>query len=202
MENSLLQRKRDLLPLWMKIFIWLFLIIGTFAIITRILSIFGIDYWINTNGEKTIYGMETTENYSILSIFISSLIIYKGVVAFGMWTEKKWAINAGIIDAGVGIVICIIMMFIEPIFLKGEKYNINFRFELIFLLPYLIKCMKIKEKWSDYSLIYKQKNISKNPSSNQSANFSDKNQEDIIDYKVPNKNTESDEDYLKKYMPK
>ncbi len=92
--------------------------------------------------------METNENYSLLALFITALILFKGITAFGMWTEKDWAIKFGIIDAAIGVVTCVIMMFIEPLFENTEgSWNINFRFELLFLLPYFFKCLKIRQQW-------------------------------------------------------
>lgn len=108
-------------------------------------------FWINS-GEKTIYGMETYESYSFLAILITSILFFKGITAFGMWTEKDWAIKFGIIDAGIGIIVCSFMMFIEPLFESyDENYHLNFRFELLLLIPYLIKCLKIRKPWEEFT---------------------------------------------------
>ena len=64
---------------------------------------------------------------------------------------KDWAIKFGIIDAIIGIVICIIMMTIEPIFQNNDgKSNLNLRYELIFLIPYLIQCLKLRNSWENF----------------------------------------------------
>ena len=152
MGNKLIKRRRDLLPWWMKVFIWIWMFLGASSIVSRLLGILGISLWLNSNGEKSIYGMETTENYSVLALLITMLIIFKGITAFGMWTEKDWAIKLGIIDATIGIAVCISMMFIEPIFENNEgSWNINFRFELVLLIPYLIKCLQIRKQWDNVS---------------------------------------------------
>lgn len=150
MINQQFNRRRELLPWWMKVFIWICMFLGASSIASRLFGILGISLWLNSNGEKSIYGMETFENYSLLALLISTLLIFKGITAFGMWMEKDWAIKFGMIDAGVGIVICVIMMFIEPLIENnGGKFNLNFRFELLLLIPYLIKCFKIRKPWNE-----------------------------------------------------
>ena len=125
--------------------------LGAAAIITRIMGILGIYILFDPEEGGSIYGMETSESYSALGLLIIALVIFKGITAFGMWTEKNWAIKLGIIDAIVGIAICIIMMFILPMVEnEGGMYNTNFRFELLLLIPYLIICFKIKKKWEEF----------------------------------------------------
>ncbi|MBP6557524.1 MAG: hypothetical protein KA213_04105 [Flavobacterium sp.] len=119
----------------------------------RISEISGVSFWFGS-GERSIYGMETFESYTLLSLFISSLIIFKGITGFGMWTEKDWAIKFGIIDASIGILICVIMTITEPVFQNIDgKSNINLRFELLFLVPYLIKCFKLREDWEQFDYL-------------------------------------------------
>ncbi|MFN3785166.1 MAG: hypothetical protein ACK4R6_14720, partial [Spirosomataceae bacterium] len=73
------------------IFIWLFMLLAASGIIMRISEITGVSFWFGS-GERSIYGMETFESYTLLSLLISSLLIFKGITGFGMWMEKDWAI--------------------------------------------------------------------------------------------------------------
>lgn len=149
--NTLILRRRQLLPWWMRVFIWIFMLLGLSSIITRALELIGVS--LGVNSPKTIYGLETYEKISVLSFLITSLLIFKGVVAFGMWTEKKWAIKFGISDAIIGILICVSVMFIEPLFRidKDGVYDLNFRFELLLLIPYLLSCVKIRKEWVNFT---------------------------------------------------
>lgn len=140
--------RRALLPWWMTAFIWIFILLTASSILFRVFKLFGIVFWFGS-GESSIYGMSTYDSFSLLGIFIGALLIFKGVTAFAMWTEKDWAIKFGILDACIGIAICIIMTFIQPIFENIEgKNNINFRFELLLLIPYLIKCIQLQKIWT------------------------------------------------------
>jgi hypothetical protein len=147
-ENKITGRRRKLLPWWMKVFIWIFMFTGASGIVVVLLEAIGspIHFWFVS--ESSIYGMQTFERFSLLGIFISTLIIFKGYTAFAMWTEKKPAIKLGLIDAVVGIIVCIIMMIVKPVFaLVDGIWQMNLRFEILFLVPYLIKCWRIRKAW-------------------------------------------------------
>ena len=146
-------RRRDLLPMWIKVFLWIFLVMGGFCVLGWIAGIAGIQF--NTS----LYGISSSEPISELGTALMLLFLIKAIVAFGLWTEKDWAVNAGIIDAVLGIGICVFVMLIYPIFFpspsitesgsvtKMEFFKINFRLELAALIPYLIRLMKIRTQW-------------------------------------------------------
>lgn len=151
MIQNNISKRRDLLPWWIKFFIWIFMLIGASAIFVNFWEIVGLplNFWFVT--ESSIYGLETYDRFSILGIFISILIIFKGYTAFAMWSQKELAIRFGIVDASIGIIVCVIMMIVEPFFeLTDGTWNINLRFEILFLTPYLIKCYKIRKTWEEF----------------------------------------------------
>lgn len=134
-------RRRDLLPTWIKVFVWIFLIFGAIVPVVLILGIVGMDF------NLSMYGLETTRPISLIGIFITFLFALKGFVAFGLWTEKEWAVNLAITDAILGIIVCVFVMVILPFISNSGGMNINLRLELIPLIPYLIKMRKIKIAW-------------------------------------------------------
>lgn len=135
------ERRRKLLPVWIKIFLWIFMIFGIIAPIGLILGIIGIDF------NLALYGLETTNALSITGLLIILFFAIKGIVSFGLWTEKDWAINLAIVDAIIGIVACSIVMLVLPFI--SDNIGFNVRLELIALIPYLIKMRKIKGDWYD-----------------------------------------------------
>lgn len=156
MENIILdnpiettsQRRRALLPTWIKVFTWIFLIFGILAPISLILGVAGYQF------NLSLYGLDTMEPITLIGILIISLFALKGTVAFGLWTEKTWAVNLAIIDAIIGIVICIILTFAGPLMVAGEGHiRFNFRLELLFLIPYLLKMRKIKPDWMNRKIL-------------------------------------------------
>ena len=137
------ERRRKLLPVWIKIFLWIFMVLGAIAPIGLILGILGIDF------NLALYGLETTNALSITGLLIILFFAIKGSVSFGLWTEKDWAVKLAIIDAVIGIVACTIVMLVLPFLSHSNGFNFNVRLELIALIPYLIKMRKIKGDWNN-----------------------------------------------------
>ncbi len=132
-------RRRNLLPLWIKIFLWFFLIGGLFAAIFLIIGPF------LNKIDLSLYGITATHSYTLSGMITTLLLIFKGIVAYGLWFEQKWAPQAAIIDAIVGIAVCIIMMVVIPFTVPNISFTI--RLELIPLYFYLVKMQKIKSAW-------------------------------------------------------
>ncbi len=129
--------RKKLIPLWIKIFAWIFIVFG---LLTPIALIAGI---IMHNFALSLYGLEANTPYSIIGALIIFLFMFKGIVAYGLLKREDWAIKFGIIDAVLGIIICIAIM-IYPAFSNNQ---FMFRLELVGLIPYLIKLLKIKDEW-------------------------------------------------------
>lgn len=113
---------------------WIFLIMGA---IVPFVFLIGI---LNGHFETSCYGMESTDALSATGIFILAIILLKGITALGLLKEQNWAIKLAIADAIIGILVCIFMM------VSGDKRH-SLRFELVALIPYLLKMLKIKSEW-------------------------------------------------------
>lgn len=151
----MIKRRRDLLPGWMKFFVWIFMLMAPLAVVSAVIFLFWdiigrpFEFWVIS--ESAIYGMETSDLISPLGIFINILFIFKGCTAFTMWTEKNIAIKLGLIDAILGIAICLAVMLVYPILNSEDgSGNFEFRIEILFLIPYLIKCLKIRKAWEQF----------------------------------------------------
>ena len=138
-ENEIPRKK--MLPLWIRIFTWIFLIISVFAPIVFVLGLMGF------TAQLSLYGLETNEPLSLIGITITALFIIKGITAFGLLKEKDWAIKIGIADAAIGIVICTLIM-LYPFINSDAKFSL--RLELVALIPYLLKLLKIKTQWEAF----------------------------------------------------
>jgi hypothetical protein len=133
-------RRRDLLPMWIKVFTWLFMIFGAFAPLGLIAGLFGYP------ASLSLYGFSTMNPLSLVGLCLIALFVLKGIVAFGLWTEKDWAIRLAEADAFLGIVLCVFSMIISPL-LSKEVFSLNFRIELFLLVPYILKLKRIKYDW-------------------------------------------------------
>lgn len=133
-------RRRDLLPLWIKIFCWIFMAFGLLIPVALFMGLSGMEF------SLSLYGIETYHPISGPGLLIIALFTIKAVTGFGLWTERKWAINLAIADAMAGIAFCVFAMLLLPLFTEGHL-KISFRLELLLLIPYLIKLLKIKKVW-------------------------------------------------------
>lgn len=134
---SLIERKK-LLPWWIKVFSWIFLVFGVIVPVALIAVLLG--YGI----DLSIYGPTTTEPISLLGILIIVIFALKGMVSFGFLQQKDWAVKLGIVDAILGTAICVMLMSYS-LFISEIRFSI--RLELILLTPYFMRLLKIKSVW-------------------------------------------------------
>lgn len=138
-ENFRPVRRRALLPWWMKVFIWIFMVAGALSIAVFVAGLLG---W---HAELSLYGLTSYDALSFTGIVISILFFIKGLVAYGLWAEKDWAINLGYVDAIAGILFCLYMMLGVRFFHPDAGFT--FRLELLLLIPYLIKLRQLHPEW-------------------------------------------------------
>ncbi|WP_228414054.1 hypothetical protein [Chryseobacterium sp. CH21] len=100
-----------------------------------------------THVSLSLYGMDANHPYSITGLLICALFLCKGIVAYGLWFEQDWAPQAAIIDAIIGIAICLVMMAIIPFI--NPTISFTLRLELIPLYFYLKKMQSIKKTWEN-----------------------------------------------------
>jgi phosphatidylglycerophosphate synthase len=136
------ERRKILLPLWIKVFCWIFLILSVGTLITAILDLTGFAI------PLTLYGLETQYPLSWVGLIIICLFVFKGIVSFGLLKGKEWSIDLAQTDAITGIIICIIMMIIHPLTDDFPGFRLTFRLELLILIPYLAQLRKISYYWT------------------------------------------------------
>lgn len=132
-------RRRQLLPWWVKVFSWIFMLVGVIGVISLPFAAFGMTF------NLSFYGIETNEPLSFTGLLVISLFIIKGFTAYSLWFEKDWAITLGYIDAVIGMVICLIVMWVAPYFMEG--FESEFKVELIFLLAFVFLLKKKQSQW-------------------------------------------------------
>ena len=138
-------KRRTLLPWWIKIFIWIFLVFGAIIPVALIFGILGYNF------QLSLYGLVSNNPLSLMGISLMVIFSLKGFTAFSLWTEKDWAINFAFADAILGILICSFLMIIYPFFKPG--FMINIRLELTLLIPYFLWLKKIKADWHNSNKI-------------------------------------------------
>ena len=137
--NQVSPKRRTLLPWWVKIFCWIFMIFGGIAAVGIVFGVLGYNF------QLSLYGLETSEPLSPIGGVLMLTFLLKGAAAFGLWTEKDWAITLGVIDAVLGIVICGLVMLVAPFLNIGFSFHL--RLELALLIPYLLWLNRTKPLW-------------------------------------------------------
>jgi hypothetical protein len=131
--------RRQLLPIWIKVFIWLFMLTGAITPLIFIMGLNGADV------QMSLYGLETMQPISVTGLTIAGLFLFKGIAAFGLWTEKDWAIAVAKADAVLGIAACIFINCVLPAI--NSNFSFRIPLELALLIPYLIKLNKVQYLW-------------------------------------------------------
>jgi hypothetical protein len=136
------KHRRDLLPLWVKISMWFYLLTSVLLPIIIIIGLNGGRWHTNT------YGISSNKPLSAGGLFTIAIHVLKTIVSIGMFRTSSWAIRLAIFDAILGIIIC--SLIIGYSFVNGHHRggsNTILPLELIFLIPYLIKMNRIKVEW-------------------------------------------------------
>ncbi|MCC9064338.1 hypothetical protein [Flavobacterium piscisymbiosum] len=136
--------RRKLLPWWIKIFCWFFMILTVCAVGALIMNIF------IPTVNIAIYGFSSNTAFSGTGMFIIAIMLLKGFAAYSLWFEKPNAISIGKIDAICGVVICIAAMFALP-FMNSN--NFMFRLEILLLIPYYMRLNKIEYEWDNLEIL-------------------------------------------------
>src|SRR5687768_14136142 len=85
---------------------------------------------VGTKASLVFYGLSSNgDPLTPTGLLLIGIMLFKGVAAYGLWSEKDWAVNVAMTDAFIGIVICIYTM----IATLSENSTITFRIELIAL---------------------------------------------------------------------
>lgn len=140
LEELLMPRRRTLLSWWLKIFSYLFLFVGAISVaMYPLMLLLGNRYMVS------LYGLESTDSHSFITLAVVVLFLVKAVAAYGLLFEKDWAIEVGQVDAVLGILICLFVGFYAM--LGTGRFIASFRPELVFLIIYLIRLLKMRAIW-------------------------------------------------------
>lgn len=137
--------RRKLLPWWIKVFCWIFMLMSVGAIASLITNLFV------PNVNLSLYGFSTNTAYSGIGLFIIAVMLLKAFAAYSLWFEKSNAITIAKIDAIVGIAICIASLFILPFSTADGHFSL--RLEILLLIPYYWKINKIEYEWDNLETI-------------------------------------------------
>ncbi|MBW8688232.1 hypothetical protein [Chitinophaga rhizophila] len=140
LEELMTPRRKELLTWWLKFFSYIFLLTGAFALfIYPSMFLFGL------NTHLQLYGLTTSSRTSILMFIIIALYVLKGAASYGLLAEKDWGVDIALVDGWVGILTCSFVIIYD--YFGPSHVFAPFRLELLFLIGYISKLMKIRADW-------------------------------------------------------
>lgn len=143
-EYPSIPNRTELLPWWIRWGNWLFLITGGIAPVVFALGLMGYDYSVS------LYGLTTTDPLSPVGVALLLVYLLNGVTAYGLLTERDWAVNFGIGNALLDILVCTYTTVYMPVRLVvpgTSTFLLNFKWELILLVLFLSKLFLIRSAW-------------------------------------------------------
>lgn len=146
LDGDVPPRRRKLLPWWIKIFCWFFMLTGAIAPFG---ILFAIMHW---PFHLSMYGLSSTNPFSLPGAIVLFVFILKGVTSFSLWMEKDWAIKLSLADAVVGLILSVAMTFVPSFLETSSTIKFNFRFEIVLLILFLMKMLRIQKKWEETKL--------------------------------------------------
>ena len=137
-------RRKDMIPKWIRFFCWLFAILCPVGLVVS----FVIDM-IQGTYNLSIYGMHADELFSVLSIVSIVSFIIKGIAAIGLLAEKNWAVKVAITDGILSTCLATYSLIFYAWTINGNFSGFNLRLELLLIIPYLVKMVRIRKDWEE-----------------------------------------------------
>jgi len=131
--------RNALIPLWIKFFGWLFIVMGGLVPLFFFGSlIFGL------SASYTMFGLGYEGSaMALMPLIISTIILINGLCAYGLLFGKDWGLNACIVFGYIGLLLTLGTMLFEMIF----NGSMMIRLDPIIQIPYLFKLHKLKAHW-------------------------------------------------------
>jgi hypothetical protein len=139
MQNTINNRRKKLIPKWIKFFGWLFLLMGAAVVVLPVFWAF------NPQPIKImLFGLEHYGSpFDLKALLISSILMLNAVAAYGLLFAKDWGIKVSTSAGWISFGVC---GFTMAYALFAENY-LSIRLELIALIPYLMKLREIAPQW-------------------------------------------------------
>jgi hypothetical protein len=132
--------RKKLVPFWIKVFGWIFIVMGiAVPILPIVVQILG------QPATYEIFGLRHVGSpFHPMALVISVIILSLSVSAYGLLFGKKWGLNACLATGYGGLIICIGTM----IYSLAALHVLTIRLELLAQIPYLLKLHKLRPLWN------------------------------------------------------
>lgn len=130
------KERRKLLPWWVKISIWYFMVIGLFICLVPIYL------YLQFSSEIVIdyYGFRSNNPVSLTGLCVIAIALLNGLTALALWLGKPWAVKLAIFQGITCALILLINWVAKPYFTFS---NLSY----LLLIPYIYKMFMIRKDW-------------------------------------------------------
>lgn len=143
-DSSAISRS-NMIPKWIRFFCWVFVIFSPLGIIVSIVALI----W-NLDSSLSLYGFTTYGTNFLYSAISFGVMVLNGTTAFGLLTERDWAVKLAIADAIVGILLCILSYVAAAgVVSPGISVGFHLRLEILLLIPFLVRMVRIRHDWEE-----------------------------------------------------
>ena len=131
--------RKKLIPLWIKIFGWIFIVMG---VSVPVLSI--VTAALDQPATFEIFGLgHRGSPFHPMALLISAIVLSLAASAYGLLFGRPWGLKACLITGYGGVAICLGTMAYSVI----SQGTVTVRLELLLQFPYLQKLHKLKPLW-------------------------------------------------------
>jgi len=134
-------RRRALLPWWIKIFCWFFMLVGLMNCFDWMLILTSdAPLYVNLFSNRLDVTFLLLSPYGLL---LGGLVLFKAYVGYALWFEKDNALKLGKIDVIISTIASLIMIAIG-LYENDISY---YWLEVLLLIPYYLKLESLKNTW-------------------------------------------------------
>ncbi len=131
--------RKKLIPIWIKVFGWIFIIMGIAVPVLPIVAPL-----LGQPATYEIFGLRHVGSpFDPMALLISAIILALSVSAYGLLFGKPWGLKACLATGYGGLVVCLGTMVYSLVALSV----LTLRLELIAQIPYLIKLHRVRPLW-------------------------------------------------------
>lgn len=129
--------RRRLLPLWIKVFSWIFLLIGAAVPVVVVLGLLR-----STAVSFALFGFSYSGSvFDPYGLLLACMLAGSGVTAYGLLWGRSWGQFAAVMTGWAGLVLCIASVFVSP--------RLRVPLEPLLLVPFLVTMHRLKSPWKE-----------------------------------------------------
>jgi hypothetical protein len=133
------QNRTKLLPLWIRIFCWIFLVAGAFV---PLLLLIGPFY--PAPMHFSLFGWSHDGSpYDVMSLLILAYLAASGAAGYGLLWGRPWGWDAGIVVGTIGLVVALASL----VNARQPDGSIYIALEPVLQVPYLYTLWRIRHGW-------------------------------------------------------